>query len=170
MITRDSDGHATSLVMQSFATEQDALHAVAVLRAAGFSAAAIGLEARNADTMAHVARATGVVPITVVSRGAVVGRVLGAAVGFLLALLVAVLPGLAPGPANAAVVVLTLLGTLAGHVAGTIIGARGAVGTPAHEARRYRQRYAAGDIVVVVDAGERRQDAQRILMHGSVGL
>src|SRR5262249_2752838 len=58
---------------------------------------------------------------------------------------------------------------LAGHVAGTIIGARGAVGTPAHEARRYRQRYAAGDIIVVVDAGERRQDAQRMLVHRSVG-
>src|SRR5438552_3242062 len=74
MITRDSDGHATSLVMQSFATEQDAMHAVAALREAGFSAAAIGVEARNAATMAHVARATGVVPITAMPRGAVVGR------------------------------------------------------------------------------------------------
>jgi hypothetical protein len=29
---------------------------------------------------------------------------------------------------------------------------------------------AAGDLIVVVDAVERRQDAQRILVHGSVGL
>src|SRR5438552_3282342 len=84
MITHDSDGHPTSLVMQSFATEQDAMHTVAALREAGFSAAAIGVEARNAATVAHVARATGVVPIKAVHRGAVVGRVLGAAVGFLL--------------------------------------------------------------------------------------
>lgn len=76
---------------------------------------------------------------------------------------------MAPLPTIALVLALTVIGAVAGDLAGALISARAAVGKPAYEARRYRQRFASGDVIVVVDAGERRYDAQRVLLNGSVG-
>jgi hypothetical protein len=42
------------------------------------------------------------------------------------------------------------------------------VGVPAREARRFRERFAAGDFIVVVNAANRPREAEQILAHGTL--
>jgi hypothetical protein len=55
----------------------------------------------------------------------------------------------------------------AGGAVGNIVGALARVAIPDHAARRYAERFEAGDIIVVVAAGDRCEDAERILGRGT---
>ena len=163
MMTDTADGVPSSTVVWSFPTAQDASRAIGALRAAGFGADAIGVLARNVGTEHDVAQATQARPIEAVQTGSVTGRLLGGGGGLMVGLAAAVLPGIGPLAGVAAMVVTGLLGVGAGGVAGGLLGALGAVGVPEHEARRFRERFMQGDVLVVVDAGNRQPEAERIL-------
>lgn len=167
MMTHDSEGQQTTIVIQSYATEQDAERAIAALRDAGFGTDAIGILARRRGEEDEVAQVSGGVPIGAAHAGTVTGRLLGGEAGLIAGLALAALPGIGWAIGTGLLVVTTLAGVAAGGAAGDIVGALARVGIPDHAARRYAERFEAGDIIVVVDAGDRREDAERILGRGT---
>lgn len=167
MMTHDSEGQETGTVIQIYATEQDAERAIAALRAAGFGADAIGILARRRGEADEVAQASGGVPIGAAHAGTVTGRLLGGEAGLIAGLALSVLPGVGWAVSTGLLVVTTLAGVAAGGALGDIVGALARVGVPDHAARRYAERFEAGDIIVVVEAGDRSADAERILGRGT---
>ena len=167
MMTHDSEGQDTTTVIQSYATEQDAERAIAALRAAGVGADAIGILSRRRSEEDVVAQTSGATPIGAAHTGTVTGRLLGGEAGLIAGLALSVLPGVGWAVGAGLLVVTTLAGMAAGSAVGDIVGALARVGIPDHAARRYAERFEAGDIIVVVDAGDRREDAERILGRGT---
>jgi hypothetical protein len=163
MITEVPDDTSSTSVVWTFASAQSATRAIEALRAAGFSADAIGVLARNVGEEHEVAQATQARPIEAGHAGSVTGRLLGGGGGLVIGVVAAVLPGVGPLVGVATMVVTGLLGAGAGGVAGGLLGALGAVGVPEHDARRLRERFMHGDVLVVVDAGDRRVEAELIL-------
>lgn len=167
MMTHDSDGQETGTVIQSYTTEQDAERAITALRAAGFDTDAIGILARRRGEEDVVAHASGGTPIGAAHAGTVTGRLLGAEAGQIAGLGLALVTPVGWAVGLGLLIVTTLAGLAAGGVVGDIVGALGRVGIADHEARRYAERFEAGDVIVVVDAGDRSADAARILGHGT---
>jgi hypothetical protein len=119
-----------------FDSRRQADETVSALRAAGFSAAQIGIGARSAEPGASG-------PPTW-ENGAAVGGMTGAALG-----------GLAAGPP----------GMAAGALAGLLLGALIDLGIPEQDARWYSDEADAGRVVVTVQAGDRIAEARTILQH-----
>lgn len=84
--------------------------------------------------------------------GAVTGGVLGGVTGLLVGLGTLVIPGIGPAmlAGEAAVVLSTLAGGAAGAAAGGLVGALIGMGIPEHRAKRYRDRVAQGDYLVML--------------------
>jgi len=167
MMTHDSEGQETATVIQSYPTEQDAERAIAALRAAGFGADAIGILARRRGEEDEVARVSGGTPIGAAHVGTVTGRLIGVGAGQIAGLALALVSPLGWAIGTGLLVVTTLAGVVAGGAVGDIVGALARVGVPDHAARRYAERFEAGDIIVVVDAGGRRAEAARVLGGGT---
>lgn len=96
--------------------------------------------------------------------GVLAGGTVGGVVG-------AVATGLIPGvgPVIAAGLLAGVLGgAAAGGVAGGVIGTLTGIGIPEDEAKIYEEEFNAGNPLVTVDAGDRREEAWKILQqHGA---
>jgi hypothetical protein len=166
MTDDEGDMHDIITVLQAYTTQRGVVQAIETLRADGFDAATIGVTGRHRRVSHGVARATGVTPIDVTYVGLLVGLIGGAAIGLLGGSVLGVLPSLTQGGALVALVGMTLLGAAVGGVAGAIAGTLGAVNIPPHGFGVYARRFAAGDLIVVVGAGDRAQEAEQILVRG----
>ncbi|MBW4481091.1 MAG: general stress protein [Tildeniella torsiva UHER 1998/13D] len=89
---------------------------------------------------------------TVGTVGAVTGGVLGGVTGLLVGLGTLVIPGVGPAvlAGEAAVVISALIGGAAGAAAGGLVGALIGLGIPEHRAKRYRDRVAQGEYLVML--------------------
>lgn len=163
MIADTADGVKSTTVVRCFAAARGAVQAIEALRAAGFGTDAIGVLARNIGEEKEIARATQTRPIESVHVGSVTGRLIGGSGGMLIGLTMAVMPGIGPVAGIATMVVTGLLGAGAGDITGGYAGALNAVGVPEPEAERLRHRFMHGDVLIVVDAGDRQVEAARIL-------
>ena len=163
MVARET-GRYQGIVVQSFATEAEAEDAVRDLLDAGFTADEVSVVAQDAeraeavtgDTAEDVAAGTGI--------GAVTGGVLGGIIGLLVGAAAIAIPGIGivvAGPLAAA-----LGGAGLGAITGGIAGALAEIGVSDEDAAYYHERYAAGDILIVVAAGDREPEARRILNAG----
>jgi len=168
MLTHTPDGSPATTVVDSFSSAEEATRAITDLRGAGFSADAIAVLARNVGEEKEIARATQAHPVENVHIGTLTGRLVGGGGGMMIGLAAAVLPGIGPLAGVVTMVVTGLLGAGAGGVAGGLLGALGEVGVPEHEAHRLRARFLHGEILVVVDAGDRAHEAERILARPQV--
>jgi hypothetical protein len=166
MTTQTADTNPTTTVIQCFPTAQGAAEAIKSLRAAGFSTDAIGVLARNVGEAEAVAKATETKPIEDVHRGTVTGRLIGGGGGTLIGLGTAVLPGVGPLIGLTTMVVTGLLGASSLGMAGGFLGALAATGVPQYQAQQFREPFMKGDVLVVVDAGDRAQEAEQILDQG----
>ena len=163
MANRTKDAHTyEGVVVHSFATEDDAVRAIERLQGAGFTNEQISVIAKDRGTARNVAESTG----TEAEEGAVTGAVAGGALGAVAALIAGAsavaIPGIGiaiGGPIAAAI---------AGAAGGGLIGGLVGMGIPEEDAKRYNERFEAGDIVVSVVAGPREAEA-RSLLYGTGG-
>jgi hypothetical protein len=153
-------------ILHSYATERDAVRAIAALRADGFGAQTIAVLGRHRRQEQAVAQVTGVTPLTAVHVGRVLGGIVGGVLGLLVSEFVAVMPAVSLPVAVTTIVVLALVGGAVGSVVGGIVGVRAAVSVPEHATGTYVQRFAAGDLIVLVEAGDRAAAAEQNLAHG----
>jgi hypothetical protein len=160
----------TTTVIQCFPTAQGASEAISALRAAGFSADAIGVLARNVGEAEAIAQGTGTKPIEEVHGGTVTGRLIGGGGGALLGLAAAALPGAGPLIGVTTMVVTGVLGAGSTGIAGGFLGALAATGLPEYQARQFREPFMRGDVLVVVDAGDRAHEAEQILDQGGKSM
>lgn len=156
MMNRDSQ-RFEGVVVQSFATEDEAVAAIRRLQDAGFTNDNISVIAREKDVARDVAEETG----TEAEEGAVAGAITGGALGAVAALIAGAsavaIPGIGiaiGGPIAAAI---------AGAAGGGLIGGLVGMGIPEDDARHYDERLKAGDIIVTVVAGSREAEARDIL-------
>lgn len=96
--------------------------------------------------------------------GALAGGTIGGIVG---AAATGLIPGV--GPVIAAGALAGILGgAAAGGVAGGVIGTLTGIGVPEDEAKIYEEEFNAGHPLITVDAGDRREEAWKILQqHGA---
>jgi len=88
--------------------------------------------------------------------GAVAGGILGGATGLLVGLGTIAIPGIGPAllAGEAAALLTTLIGGAAGVAAGGLLGALIGLGIPEHRAKRYRDRVADGNYLVMLKESE----------------
>ena len=152
------------LVIQAFARQADAEAAVRALLDAGFRQDDISIVAQERGRAQDVADDTGADVATGAGIGAATGGVLGALGGLLLGATALTIPGIGIVVGGPLAVALAAGGT--GAVTGGLAGALAGWGVSEEEARHYQERLEAGDILVVVAAGEREVEARRILGAG----
>lgn len=89
---------------------------------------------------------------TVGTVGAVAGGALGGVTGLLVGLGTLIIPGIGPAvlAGEAAVALSAVIGGVAGAAAGGLVGALIGMGIPEHRAKRYRDRVAQGDYLVML--------------------
>jgi len=117
MMRQKTDTRQTT-IMHSYATERDAVRAIAALRADGFGAETIGVLGRHRSQEQAVARLTAVTPLEVVHVGRILGAIVGGALGLLAGDVVAVMPAVSLPLAVATIVVMALVGIAGGSVGG----------------------------------------------------
>jgi hypothetical protein len=152
------------VVVQGYGNESDAEMAVRELYDAGFTADEISVVARDDESAATVAGATGDDVAAGTGIGAVTGGVLGGIVGLLVGAAALAIPGI--GIVVAGPLAATLGGAGLGAITGGVAGALASIGVSGEEARHYHERYEAGEILVVVAASDREHEARRILGSG----
>jgi hypothetical protein len=150
------------VVVQSFATEDEAVRAIERLQGAGFTNDQISVIAKDRDVARNVSDSTG----TEAEEGAVAGAVAGGALGAVAALIAGAsavaIPGI--GIAIGGPIAAAIAGAAGGGLVGGLVG----MGIPEDEANQYQERLEAGDIVVSVVAGTREAEA-RSLLYGTGG-
>lgn len=152
------------IVVESYAGESDAERAVRALRDAGFGADDVSIVARDEGRAEAVAQDTGTDTAEGAGIGAATGGVLGALGGLLVGATALTIPGV--GIVLAGPLAAVLGGAGIGAVTGGLAGALAGLGVSEDDAERYQQRVEAGDILVVVAAGDREAEARRILKGG----
>jgi hypothetical protein len=135
--------------------------ALQALNDAGFAMHQVSVIARDADRQTAIA---GISVHNEVSNqadtggaaGAVVGGVLGGVTGLLVGLGTLTIPGLGPAllAGEAATALAALVGGAAGAAVGGLLGALIGMGIPEHRAKRYRDRVAEGDYLVMLRGTE----------------
>lgn len=158
MIERPNTGNQGAVV-QSFATEDDAIRAIQELQAAGFTSDHISVIARDKDVARDVATGTGTEAEEGAATGALAGGVLGAVAALIAGASAVAIPGI--GIAIGGPIAAAIAGAAGGGLLGGLVG----LGIPEDEARGYNERLEAGDIIVTVVAGNREAEARSIL-HG----
>jgi hypothetical protein len=152
------------VVVQAYESGTEAEDAVRALIDAGFTPDEISVVAQDE------ARATAAAgdPEEEIAAGAGIGAVTGGALGGIIGLLVGAaavtLPGI--GVVIAGPLAAALGGAGLGAITGGIAGGLTSIGVSEEEARYYGERYEAGEILVVVAAGDREPEARRILGSG----
>ena len=152
------------VVVQNFHTEVDAENAIRALLDAGFTPDQISVVAHDKDRSQVVVDETEEEVATGAGIGAVTGGVLGGIIGLLVEAAALAIPGIGiviAGPLAAA-----LGGAGVGAITGGIAGALAALGVTEDEAQRNQEHFEAGDILVIVDAGDRAREAREILETG----
>lgn len=147
-----------------FNTQVMANSALRDLRANGFAEDNLGLVVKDLEHggVLSTSEAEAALRPERVTEDAVTGGILGGAIGAFLAISGAlVIPGI--GPFIAGGVLVTLLGGGAGWLVGGLAG----LGIPEEDARYYQEQVESGRALVTVLAGDREEDAVRILLrHG----
>jgi len=147
-----------------FNTQVMANSALRDLRANGFAEENLGLVVKDLEHggVLSTAEADMALRPERVTEDAVAGGLLGGAIGAFLAVSGAlVIPGI--GPFIAGGILVTLLGGGAGWLVGGLAG----LGIPEEDARYYQEQVESGRALVTVLAGDREEDAVRILLrHG----
>lgn len=151
----------SGVVVENFADQRRAERAVQALVDAGFTANEISVVAQDRERAEAVADDTGQDVAEGAGIGAATGGVLGGITGLLLGATALAIPGI--GVVVAGPLAAILGGAGIGAVGGGIAGALAGLGVSDDDAERYRERYEAGDILVVVAAGARESEARMIL-------
>jgi uncharacterized membrane protein len=145
-----------------FQDPEPARDAIKALKDAGFSGNEISVLMPDRGEARDLAREMGTKAPEGAATGAVAGGVLGGLAGWLTGIGVLAIPGVGPFiAAGAFATALTgaALGAGAGAIAGALIG----MGIPEDEARYYEQEVRGGRALIVVQAGSRAAEAERIL-------
>jgi hypothetical protein len=145
------------VVVEAFSDEDDAIEAIRGLQAAGFTADDVSVIAKDRGVARDVADETG----THAEEGAVAGAVAGGALGALAAVIAGASAIAIPGVGIA--IGGPIAAAIAGAAGGGLLGGLVGMGIPEEEAKRYNERFEAGDIIVSVVAGPRAEEARRIL-------
>lgn len=157
MALGEQSGQYDGVVVQTYATEEEATRAIQALQDAGFTSEHISVIARDESVARDVADDTG----TEAEEGAATGAVAGGAIGAVAALIAGAsavaIPGI--GIAIGGPIAAAIAGAAGGGLLGGLVG----MGIPEDEARGYNERLEAGDIIVSVVAGAREADARTIL-------
>jgi hypothetical protein len=152
----------TSSVMATFRDRGQAQQAVRELRGAGFPEDQIGLITKDLSQAAKDSRSAAAGSEW--KERAVTGGVTGAGIGGLWALGIAagVLPAVGPvlaGGLLTSVVASAAGGALVGGLVGTLVG----LGIPEDDAQHYEKEFRSGRTLVVVQPGNRRDEAAAVL-------
>jgi hypothetical protein len=148
------------VVVGVFADQRQARQALHELHLAGFPPEQIGFLVRDEAQVPQetatekLSEGTEIDPATGAVTGGVVGGILGAAVSLLI-------PGL--GPVLAGGLLTTVGGAVLGAATGGFIATLTQMGVPEEEARSYDEAVQAGRTIVIVQAGERLEEAYTIL-------
>ena len=156
---------AESLIIAAFDDRNEADLAVDELEQAGFSDEQIGYAIRGDEAVrgGMITDAIG----TKDREGAVKGITIGTAVGGMIGAAAALtLPGV--GPVLASGILWTALGYAgAGAAIGGIVGALSGLGASEEDAVYFQRLFESGKAIVLVNAGNRRDEARQILCkHG----
>jgi hypothetical protein len=150
-------------VIALFHSQADAEQAIQDLKDAGFPRDAIGVVLRDPSYGHGPLPATGpVLPGETATAGALGGGILGGVVGLLAGVGALALPGVGPVIAGG-VLVPSLTGAGVGAAAGGVLGALIGLGIPDSAARYFEEGVRQGSVLVMVDAGARREAARDIL-------
>lgn len=149
------------VVVHSYRSEDEAERAVRMLTDAGFTADNISIVAKDRGRAERVADDTGEDVATGAGIGAATGGVLGGLAGLLVGATALTIPGI--GIVIAGPLAAILGGAGLGAVGGGLAGALAGLGVSEEDAEQYQQRFEAGEILVVVAAGAREQEARDIL-------
>lgn len=144
-----------------FPSRTQTASALQALNDSGFSMGDVSVIAKDADQQNDIAGITVEDEVTNQADtggtiGAATGGILGGVTGLLVGLGTLTIPGLGPVllAGEAAAVLSTLVGGVAGATAGGILGALVGLGIPEHRAKRYRDRVAQGDYLVMLKGRE----------------
>jgi len=152
-------------VVGVFTNTQQARITTRALRDAGFTEDQIGVASPNRDS---VASATEKADETFAGEGALAGAVTGVAAGvgmgalWGLGILAGILPAIGPAIAGGTLAVL-LSSAAAGAAAAGLAGALIGMGLSSEDAEYYEGEMKAGRTIVTVNAGERREEAIKLL-------
>ncbi len=160
-MTFDRYRRAGGVVVGNFRNESDAEAAVRALQNAGFGADEVSIVAQDRGRARDVAEGTGADVGEGAGIGAATGGALGALGGLLVGATALTIPGI--GLVIAGPLAAILGGAGVGAITGGLAGALAGLGVSDEEARQYQERFEAGDILVVVAAGDREAEARRIL-------
>jgi hypothetical protein len=156
--TRSNQG----VVVQDFASDQDAANAIRSLRAAGFDSDQISVLAADDGFESNIAEHTD----TEAEEGAAIGAV---GMGALTAVAAAIAGATAIAiPGVGIVIGGWLAGAITGAVGGGIAGALIGAGIPEDQAAAYQEQIEAGHVIVAVQAGAREIEARQILDDASI--
>jgi len=156
--------YTRSVVLGVFEDKRQAQRALEELRRANFADENIGVVARDEHVRAEVKAGTSVHTDTYAEEGAAIGVAGGVSIGALwgLGVIANVLPAIGPviaGGTLAAVLASAALGAAAGGLVGVLVG----WGVPEEEAQAYATEVQAGRIIISVRAGDRADEAYKIL-------
>lgn len=163
MTTSGSAAAGPDTVVALFDNQADAERAIQDLREAGFSKDRIGVMLRDPSYSPGTADdVQNVLPGETAAAGAVGGGILGGVIGLLAGVGALALPGVGPVIAGGALVT-SLTGAGVGAAAGGVLGALVGLGVPESSARYFEEGIRQGAVLVLVDAGYRREAAKDIL-------
>jgi hypothetical protein len=153
-----------------FTNTADGERAINALKAAGVTAAQIGVAMRDRNAQGTIIEETGTRATKGAVTGAVGGGLLGGLAGFLVGIGALAIPGI--GPVVSAGVLTTALGTVGATAAtgaavgGTVGGLAGALvgmGIPHEEAKYFDAGFRKGGMLVTVNAPNRAAEVAQIL-------
>lgn len=153
----------SSIVLGLFSDRDSAERTIRDLKSAGFDERHIGLLMKANDRIQFPAPEKPVNAAKGAAAGAVTGGIGGTILGTLAPL---VIPGIGPFIAGG-----VLVAALSGAAGGALYGALVGQNVPDFAAQRYQRRVAEGDVLVLVDAGEREDEARQIIQrNGAVDV
>jgi uncharacterized protein (TIGR02271 family) len=151
-------GRVVGLFRDQFQAER----AIRDLKSGGFSDNQIGVLMQDPEAGRRLAEDTGTKAGEGAKAGALSGGVVGGVLGLLAGVGALAIPGIGPIIAGGALA-STLAGAGIGAAAGGLLGALMGMGIPEDEARYYESGLKEGGILLTVEAGARRSEAERIL-------
>ena len=162
MTRRKNNEPQRGTVVGLFRHQTEAERAIRDLKAAAFGDNQIGVLMQDPDAGRRLAQDTGTSTGEGAKAGAIGGGVFGGLLGLLAGVGALAIPGLGPIVAGGALA-STLAGAGIGAAAGELIGALVGLGIPEEEARYYETGLRQGGILLTVDAGARREEAEAVL-------
>ena len=162
MTGRKNSQPGSGTVVGLFRNQPDAEGAIQDLKLAGFGDHQIGVLMQDPEAGRRLAEDTGTKAGEGAKAGAIGGGVFGGLLGLLAGVGALAIPGVGPIVAGGALA-STLTGAGIGAAAGGLLGALMGMGLPEEEARYYETGLKEGGILLTVDAGARREEAEAIL-------